>query len=117
MKKSVWKDKIVKACEEVGTYRPEFDGSIDTLAEILEKRDAALREFTKDWGGTAVFTYPNKAIGMNPALNVWDTLNKSALAYWRDLGLTPAGLKKINEHALEKKKAGLADMVADLLGE
>ena len=118
MKKANWKKKIKAACIEVGTYRPEFESSIETLAEILEKRDSALVEFETQWGGSAVFVYPNKSIGMNPALNVWDTLNKSALAYWRDLGLTPAGLKKLNEKAFEQKKGkDLAGMVADLLGE
>ena len=28
-------------------------------------------------------------------------LNRDTLSYWRDLGLTPAGLKKINESALK----------------
>ena len=30
-------------------------------------------------------------------------LNAQALAYWRDLGLTPAGLKKLNADALNAK--------------
>ena len=40
----------------------------------------------------------------NPALRLINELNRDALAYWRDLGLTPAGLKKIDEDALKKKK-------------
>ena len=40
----------------------------------------------------------------NPAFSVWDDLNKSALIYWRDLGLTPAGLKKINEEVFAKAR-------------
>jgi hypothetical protein len=31
-------------------------------------------------------------------------LNRDALAYWRDLGLTPAGLKRVNEQALKAAK-------------
>ena len=55
----------------------------------------------------------------NPLLDTVIVLNTQALAYWRELGLTPSGLKKINEKAMEseKKKSGLADMVANLLGE
>jgi hypothetical protein len=30
-------------------------------------------------------------------------LNAQALAYWRDLGLTPAGLRKLNADAVKEK--------------
>ena len=33
-------------------------------------------------------------------------LNAQALAYWRDLGLTPAGLKKLNAEVVKDKQAG-----------
>lgn len=53
----------------------------------------------------------------NPLLVLWDDLNKSALAYWRDLGLTPAGLKKIDETAVRRKKtSSLADAIKILGG-
>lgn len=44
---------------------------------------------------------PNQA--KNPALSLYMDLNTQALSYWRDLGLTPAGLKKINADALNAK--------------
>lgn len=50
----------------------------------------------------------------NPLLVLWDDLNKSALAYWRELGLTPAGLKRIDESAMKKKKK---DSLAEALRE
>lgn len=120
MKKAGWKKKIKNACEEAGTYRPFFDAVIDTLAETLEKRDAAA-EYYEFLGSMPIVDYTNKggATNMvkNPALVIWDDLNKSALAYWRDLGLTPAGLKKIDESALnKKKKSGLAEVLMDLGG-
>ena len=62
-------------------------------------------EYTNSHGAT------NSA--KNPALMLWDELNKSALAYWRDLGLTPAGLKKIDDTALQtKKKSTIAEVLA-----
>ena len=46
---------------------------------------------------------------------MWDDLSKTALAYWRDLGLTPAGLKRIDQTAMkEKKKNSLAEALKDL---
>jgi hypothetical protein len=45
-------------------------------------------------------------IKKNPRLIVWQDLNTQALAYWRDMGLTPAGLKKLNDAALKAAKKG-----------
>lgn len=64
-------------------------------------------------------TYINKAgaenMTKNPLLALWDDLNKSALAYWRDLGLTPAGLRKIDEQAMkQKKKSAMAEALSGL---
>lgn len=100
MKKNEWKIKIKKACEDAGTYRNYFDAVIDTLAETMEMRDDAREKFYSS-GGQTIVMHTNKGgatnIVKNPALVVVDDLNKTALAYWRDLGLTPAGLKRISD--------------------
>lgn len=79
---------------------------IDTLASILEKRDDAEEQF-RATGARPTITHTNKAkeknIIKNPALVVVMELNAQALAYWRDLGLTPSGLKKINGDSLTAK--------------
>lgn len=107
MNKQNWKKKIKKACQDAGTYRDYFDSVIDTLAGIMELRDGAQEQYEEN-GGTAVVSHTNKggATNMikNPALVILMDCNAQALAYWRDLGLTPAGLKKINEAALAKGK-------------
>lgn len=118
MNKSSWKKKIKKSCEDAGTYRDYFDSIIDTLAGIMETRDDAQDKFEKS-GKQTVVMHTNKGgatnIVKNPALVVVDDLNKTALAYWRDLGLTPAGLKRINEGALKgKERATFGDVLKDL---
>ena len=118
MKKGAWKNKIVKQCKEVGTYRDSFLPMIETLAAILAQRDENRKEFEES-GGRSVVTYINKAgaenMTKNPLLALWDDLNKSALAYWRDLGLTPAGLRKIDEQAMkQKKKSAMAEALSGL---
>lgn len=120
MKKAGWIKKIRKACEDAGTYRAYFEDTICILAEILEKRDEA-QKFYKDKGSRPIIEHTNKFgatnFVKNPALVLWDDLNKSALAYWRDLGLTPAGLKKIDEKAMKQKKPnGLMEALKDLGG-
>ena len=104
MKKATWKKRIRDDCTEVGTYQKSFDAVIDTLAGILENRDRALEEFD----GEMIVEHTNKSgatnMEQNPLLRLINDLNRDALAYWRDLGLTPAGLKRIDEKAMQKKK-------------
>ena len=101
-----WREVIKSNCEAAGTYRPFFDTVIDTLAGILERRDEALRQYELS-GGHVIVAHTNKGgatnLEQNPALRAINDMNRDALAYWRDLGLTPAGLKRINEDAVKGK--------------
>ncbi|MBQ8579337.1 MAG: P27 family phage terminase small subunit [Oscillospiraceae bacterium] len=114
-----WRETIVEKCKAVGTYKPAFDPVIDSLASVLAQRDKTQKEFKKS-GGASVIYYVNKAgaknMVKNPLLVLWDELNKSALAYWRDLGLTPAGLKKLDENALKKPKGSALAEALNKLG-
>ena len=72
-------------------------------------------------GGEIVVEHTNKNGStyweQNPALRALNDLNRDALAYWRDLGLTPAGLKRIDEQALKvKPKNALAAALEELGG-
>lgn len=107
-----WRVKIKQQCEDMGTYQPAFEPAIDGLAKILAQRDAALKKF-KDEGSELMFEHVsdrgavNKAI--NPLVKLIDTLNNTALSYWKELGLTPASYKKMTgSSAPAEKKSGLA---------
>lgn len=120
MKKDTWKRRIKKAMTEAGTYKPCFDYAIDTLAGILENRDYAQQSYESS-GRQPVIVHTNKSgnanIVKNPALVVLDNLNASALVYWKELGLTPKGLKAIDDKALKsggKKKSTLGDVLKNL---
>lgn len=120
MNKAEWRRHIIKSCKAAETYQPFFDSAIDTLAGILEMRDDAQEKFEAS-GGNTVITHTNKGgatnLVKNPMLVVVTELNAQALAFWRDLGLTPSGLRKINENALKtKKRSALADALKDLDG-
>ena len=99
-----WKAKIVKACKAAGTYKEYFDPVVSTLAEILDKRDAAQKEFIES-GARIMIEYTNKAgatnVMLNPLVKMMSDLNRDALTYWKELGLTAASLKKINEAAIK----------------
>ena len=99
-----WRTKIVKCCEAAGTYKEYFGPVIDTLADILEKRDAVQQQFIES-GGELLVEYTNKAgatnLALNPLVKLVNDLNDTALTYWKELGLTAAALKKINESAIK----------------
>ena len=107
MIKSEWKELITNASQEAGTYKPYFDSIIDTLGQILEVRDLTYKQW-QDEGSEPVIIHTNKAgepnPTKNPLLTMVNDLNTQALAYWRDLGLTPSGLKKINESAIKNSE-------------
>lgn len=119
MEKAKWRAEIVKACQGVGTYRPQYDHVIDTLAGIMEERDKVHEQYIAT-GAHPTVIHTNKAkeqnIAKNPMLVMELDLNAQALAYWRDLGLTPAGLKKLNAQVVEdqRKAGGLEQLLAGL---
>lgn len=103
MTKQEWIESITESAEGVGTYRPEYETIIDTLATILEQRDKAMEDYIKT-GSHPVISHTNKGgatnLVKNPLLVMWSDLNKDALTYWRDLGLTPSGLRKLADNAV-----------------
>lgn len=115
MIKEEWIKRLKDICKEAGTYKPFFDEFINQLAQILEIRDNATAEFEKS-GNKPVILHTNKGghtnIVKNPALVVINECNQQALAYWRDLGLTPAGYKKLNTGELSEHDNTFEEMLA-----
>ena len=92
-----WKNLIKRQLSALGQTGKAYDSVISTLADILEQRDAVYQEYI-DTGCEPVREYTNKGgatnLTKNPLLVLWDDLNKSALAYWRELGLPQAATKR-----------------------
>lgn len=120
MDKRKWKGKIVKACKDANTYEPYFDSVIDTLAGILEKRDNAEILFAK-LGSNTVIRHTNKNgatnIVRNPSLSAIMDLNTQALSYWKELGLTPSGLKKLNAGKQDGDNITFEKLIASIADE
>lgn len=118
MTKSKWKNLILTQMTALGVQKDAYDSAVETLAAILEQRDKTFKEFLES-GGKSVISYTNKGgstnMTKNPLLVLWDDLNKSALAYWRELGLTPSSYKKMTGDTVKKEKAGgLAEALASV---
>lgn len=113
-----WKERIVKQMEQLNINYTTYIPAIETLSEILEQRDKTKKEFLKD-GGQSVKEYTNKAgatnLIKNPLLILWDDLNKSALAYWREMGLTPSSYKKMmGDTQKQEKQSSLAEALSSI---
>ena len=111
MDRDEWRRLIKRQTKAVGTYQKTFDSVIDTLAGILAERDAVYAQYEDEGSEALVEKISDRGARnyvINPLMTLWKDLNASALAYWRDLGLTPAGLKRINEAAMQKKEKGSA---------
>lgn len=108
-----YKRKIISDMKSVGTYRPEFGKTIDNLAKIYVDMDTAREQFEKS-GGNIVVRHTNKGgntnLVKNPFFVAIEGLQNNILMYNRELGLTPAGLKRIKGEsgAEQKKVSGLA---------
>lgn len=113
MKKDSWKKKIIESCQKAGTYKPFFDSTIETLAAIMERRDSAQESFD-EMGGKTVIVRDDGKLVKNPAYIVLAECDRDALSYWRDLGLTPAGLRKINEDKLKEQGESLESILGNL---
>lgn len=119
MDKTEWMRKIKAACKKAGTYQPQFTYIIETLAQIMEDRDKVHEQYVST-GSHPTIIHTNKAkeqnVVKNPMLVMELDLNAQALAYWRDLGLTPAGLKKLNAEVVKDQKSagGLEKLLAGL---
>ena len=119
MSKTKWKNLITKQLTALGLQNDAYESTVESLAAILEQRDKTFEELQKS-GGKSVIEYTNKGgstnMTKNPLLVLWDDLNKTALAYWRELGLTPSSYKKLTGTGAkqEESRKGLAAALASI---
>ena len=98
MNKTEWKKVIEEQIKFDSGYIPSFQTTIQILSEVLEERDRVYTMYIESGAQPVVnFTSDRGAINLkqNPLLRQWDELTVTALSYLRDLGLTAAGLRKL----------------------
>ncbi len=90
---------IVRKMKVLGVYNKSFDHAIKVLAKILRDYDATTDKFNAT-GGNIVVSHTNKNgstnLVKNPFYLAIEKQRDDIIAYSRELGLTPAGLKRIN---------------------
>lgn len=118
MKKGAWKKKIIQCMTEAGTQGDFYTAAIDTLADILERRDMAMAQWKE---GGCLFLITKKSDrgaenqAKNPLLGIIQECERDALSYWSSLGLTPSSLKKVfKEEEKEEKGRRLIDALKSM---
>jgi hypothetical protein len=103
-----WKERIVESAKSIGTYREEFDDIIAMLSEILDRRDKIKKQFTDEGEIFLVKKVSDRGsvnYSKNPLLATLENCEAQALTFWREIGLTPRGLKQIDEIAAKSGKS------------
>lgn len=117
-----YRKEIIKKMKNVGTYNTSFEYTISTLATVMEDYDKTCDLFQAT-GGNIIVKYTNKNGSTNPVKNpLYLAIEKQRddiITYSRELGLTPAGLKRINEkgNAPPAKVSKLDEVLGALRGE
>lgn len=109
MRRAAWEKRIKEQIKIDAEFIPSFATTISILAEILEERDNVYAAYRDDGARPVIkFTSDRGAENpkQNPLLKQWQELNTTALAYLRDLGLTAAGLRKLQGQLPERKAPG-----------
>lgn len=96
---------LKRKCDALGVWRDEFERAAMRLAKIYVRIDEVEAAFKRS-GGRAVIRMEKGGAEKpcrNPYIVELDLLYDQALTYERELGLTAAALRKINEVALKSK--------------
>lgn len=117
MKAAAYRKKIEAQIKFDADYIPSFDTTIRILSEMLEERDRIYKEY-QDTGAQPLckFTTDRGAENMkpNPLLKQWQEINASCLLYLRDLGLTAAGLRKLQGQFTEKPQRTESEIMQEI---
>lgn len=112
------RNKTKKSMESLGVWRAEFMPAVEAYARMRYQYDVLYLHWQES-GATMVEEYTNKAGATNlrktAEYQVMEMLRKDILNHENALGLTPIGLKRIQQNALKKKKGGgMSAQILDL---
>ena len=113
-----YRNEIVKRMKAIGTYREEFEPTVSRTALLYVQCEKIEKQFEES-GGNAVVRHTNKAGATNavknPYLSARDEVYTQLLNHERELGLTPAALKKMGMTAIvETRTSTLAEALRAL---
>ena len=113
-----YKNQIIYKMKQVGTYNASFMYTIDALAKVLAEYEKTVKQYERT-GRQVMVKHTNKSgatnIVKNPLYQAIEKQWDNIVAYSRELGLTPAGLKRIQDKGnTSKKKSRLERVLHEL---
>ena len=109
-----YKNQIIYKMKQVGTYSASFMYTINTLAKVLADYEETINLYERT-GRQKIVKHTNKSgatnIIKNPLYQAIEKQRDDIVAYSRELGLTPAGLKRIKDKGNTSKKESRLERV------
>jgi P27 family predicted phage terminase small subunit len=96
--------QTIENMKKLGVYKPEFDTTIQIYCSLIDQYQTLEKNFKKTKFTVVENTGYSDNKKKNPLVGSLESLRKDILAYSNALGLTPAGLKKINDNMKPEKK-------------
>ncbi len=98
-------------------YKPEFNITISIYAGLVEQYQMLEKEFKKSKFTVVEKTGYSDNTKKSPMVGTLESLRKDILAYSNALGLTPSGLKKLNDEMnKDKKQVSKLEMALNAFG-
>lgn len=107
---------VREAMQSLGTYKREYDPVITILCQLKKQYDFLTKKFEE--AGYPFSEQTNAGSKKAPIVVTLEGLRRDILSYYSQLGLTPQGLKKLNDQAIAENKGSnpLADVLKELSG-
>ena len=113
------KRQIVDRMKALGTYKPQYMAAIGRTAELYLELGRLAKEYQKS-GCVTIVEHTNKAGATNlvksPIRCAIEDVYNLLLAYERELGLTPAAMKKLGAAVEEKQQKSPIELALEKLG-
>lgn len=113
------KRQIVDRMKVLGTYKPQYMAAIERTAELYLELERLAKEYKKS-GCITIVEHTNKAGATNlvksPIRCAIEDVYSLLLAYERELGLTPAAMKKMGAGVEEKQQKSPIELALEKLG-
>lgn len=104
--KETIKKNTIEAMKNLNVYKAEYDAVIDIYSELREQYERYTKELaSQNYKYSEITAQGGEK--KSPLVAVLETLRKDILQYSIQLGLTPAGLKKMNEKTGDTEKKSL----------
>ena len=101
---AISKKSIIQDMTKLKVYKPEFDAAIEIYVGLIRQYSKLEKKFKDSQYEVKEKTGYSDNAKKSPIIATMENLRKDILKYANELGLTPAGLKKINEKEMGNKK-------------